>query len=48
VRHVLGARSDKNRALPPGYPARLRWAERAGMLVGPVAYLLSRLERQGT
>jgi len=48
LRHVLGAGSEKNRALPPGYPARLRWAERAGMLVGPFAYLASRLERQGT
>ena len=48
LRHVLGAKSEKNRALPPGYPARLRWAERAGMVVGPFAYLASRLERQGT
>ncbi|MDX6664338.1 MAG: hypothetical protein QOG68_544 [Solirubrobacteraceae bacterium] len=48
LRHILGSASAKNRTLPPGYPARLRWAERAGMLVGPVAYLASRLERRQT
>ncbi len=41
-RHVLGPGSAKNAALPPDYPRALRRRERLGMLVGPLAYLVSR------
>lgn len=42
VHHVLSPNSAKNARLPAGYPPRLVWLERLGMLAGPFAYLASR------
>jgi GT2 family glycosyltransferase len=51
VRHATDARSRKNAAKTDAYPRHLDWLERAGMAVGPVAYVLSsatdRLPRRG-
>ncbi len=42
VRHLLDPGSAKNENQAPGFPQELVWRERAGMLVGPFAYALSR------
>ena len=39
VRYALDPRSRKNTAKPAGFPRRLDWLERLGMLIGPLAYL---------
>ncbi|MBV9417835.1 MAG: glycosyltransferase [Solirubrobacterales bacterium] len=39
--------SRKNAGTSAGYPRRLRWLERVGMLVGPAAYIGSALRRPG-
>jgi GT2 family glycosyltransferase len=41
VRYATDPGSRKNVAKGPAYPRRLDWLERAGMLAGPPAYLLS-------
>jgi GT2 family glycosyltransferase len=41
VRHLRDPASSKNAGKPAGYPRRLDWLERLGMLTGPVAYLAS-------
>jgi GT2 family glycosyltransferase len=38
LRYLRDADSRKNAAKPPGFPRHLGWLERAGMLVGPLAY----------
>jgi hypothetical protein len=43
VRHILDPGSRKNAAKHAGYPRGLDALERAGMLLGPAAYLRSRL-----
>jgi GT2 family glycosyltransferase len=43
VRHALDPRSRKNTAKPAGFPRRLDWLERLGMLIGPLAYVVSAL-----
>jgi O-antigen biosynthesis protein len=43
VRHILDPGSRKNAAKHAGYPRGLDVLERAGMLIGPAAYLRSRL-----
>ena len=43
MRHSLDRGSRKNAAKPVDYPRRLDWLERAGLFVGPFAYLVSRL-----
>lgn len=43
IRYVLGPSSEKNARLPAFYPAPLVRLERIGMLVGPFAYVASRL-----
>jgi glycosyltransferase involved in cell wall biosynthesis len=48
--HLGSPTSEKNSAREPGFPRELVWRERAGMLVGPFAYALSRWryrDRQG-
>jgi GT2 family glycosyltransferase len=41
--HSVDPGSAKNAAKPAAYPRRLDWLERAGLLVGPFAYLASAL-----
>jgi GT2 family glycosyltransferase len=41
IRHARDPGSRKNAAKTDRYPHRLDWLERAGMLVGPFAYLVS-------
>jgi GT2 family glycosyltransferase len=43
ARYALDPRSRKNTAKPAGFPRRLDWLERLGMVVGPIAYLISAL-----
>lgn len=43
VRYALDPGSRKNTAKPAGFPRRLDWLERLGMLIGPLAYLISAL-----
>jgi GT2 family glycosyltransferase len=43
VRYLRDPSSRKNAARPPDFPRELIWRERAGMLAGPAAYLLSAL-----
>ena len=43
VRYALDPGSRKNTAKPEGFPRRLDWLERLGMLVGPLAYVMSAL-----
>jgi GT2 family glycosyltransferase len=43
MRYSLDQGSRKNAAKPIDYPRRLDWLERAGLLVGPFAYLMSAL-----
>jgi GT2 family glycosyltransferase len=43
VRYALDPGSRKNTAKPAGFPRRLDWLERLGMLIGPLAYLMSAL-----
>jgi glycosyltransferase involved in cell wall biosynthesis len=42
MRHLLDPGSVKNDGRGPGFPRQLVWRERAGMLVGPFAYAVSR------
>jgi GT2 family glycosyltransferase len=42
LRHLRDPGSRKNVGKGPGYPRSYDWIERAGMAVGPVAYLRSR------
>lgn len=42
MRHLLGSTSEKNHARPADFPSGLVWRERAGVLVGPLAYAASR------
>ncbi len=42
VRYLLDPNSRKNASRGPGFPARLVWLERLGLLYGPFAYLISR------
>jgi GT2 family glycosyltransferase len=42
VRYLLDPGSRKNASRGPGFPARLVWLERLGLLCGPFAYLRSR------
>jgi GT2 family glycosyltransferase len=44
IAYLLDPRSVKNARLPPDYPPALTRRERLGMIIGPVAYLASRLE----
>ncbi|HEY4451306.1 MAG TPA: glycosyltransferase [Solirubrobacteraceae bacterium] len=46
ARYYLSASSRKNAGRGGGYPASLRLLELAGMLYGPVAYLISRTVRR--
>jgi hypothetical protein len=41
IRYLQDPNSRKNREKPEDFPHQLVWLERAGMLVGPAAYLLS-------
>ena len=41
VRYARDPNSRKNAAKAPGFPRRLGWLERLGMLMGPVAYAVS-------
>ena len=41
IRYLRNPNSRKNRSKPENFPRRLVWLERAGMLVGPAAYVLS-------
>jgi GT2 family glycosyltransferase len=41
IRYLRDPTSRKNAGKPAGYPRRLDWLERMGMLVGPAAYLMS-------
>jgi GT2 family glycosyltransferase len=41
VRYARDPSSRKNAAKTPGFPRHLAWLERLGMLIGPVAYVLS-------
>ena len=41
VRYARDPSSRKNAAKAPGFPRRLEWLERLGMLMGPVAYVVS-------
>jgi GT2 family glycosyltransferase len=41
VRYALRPTSRKNAGKPAGFPRQLTWLERAGILAGPVAYVLS-------
>jgi GT2 family glycosyltransferase len=43
ARYLLSPGSRKNAAKRAGYPASLNLAERAGLLIGPLAYVASRL-----
>jgi GT2 family glycosyltransferase len=43
LRYLRDPASRKNAGKPADYPARLTWLERLGMLIGPVAYVLSAL-----
>ena len=47
VAHVVGPSSAKVQNLPTDYPSELVWAERWGMLIGPVSYARTRWERRG-
>jgi glycosyltransferase involved in cell wall biosynthesis len=42
LRHIISPDSAKNAKQEPGFPRELVWRERAGMLVGPFAYAVSR------
>ena len=42
ARHLLSPGSAKNIGRSTGYPRELVWRERAGMLAGPFAYMVSR------
>jgi O-antigen biosynthesis protein len=44
--HILSPSSSKNTARPDDYPTALVWAERRGMLVGPLAYVRARWKRR--
>ncbi len=44
VAHALSPNSSKNAGRPADYPRHLIWAEITGMVVGPIAYLLSRAD----
>jgi GT2 family glycosyltransferase len=41
IRYARDPTSRKNAGKSTGYPRRLEWLERLGMLIGPAAYLLS-------
>jgi GT2 family glycosyltransferase len=43
VRYAFDPRSRKNTAKPAGFPRRLDWLERLGLLIGPLAYVMSAL-----
>jgi GT2 family glycosyltransferase len=43
LRYLRDPGSRKNAGKPAGYPRRLTWLERLGMLVGPILYLMSAL-----
>ena len=40
--HLLASTSEKNQGKRADFPAELTWRERAGVVVGPAAYLVSR------
>ncbi len=46
VAHMVGPSSAKVQNMPTDYPSELVWAERRGMLLGPVAYARTRWERR--
>ena len=46
IRYLLDPGSSKNAGKTAGYPRRLEWLERLGMLVGPAGYLASALLRR--
>jgi GT2 family glycosyltransferase len=43
VRYARDPASRKNAGKPPDFPRRLDWLERLGLLIGPLAYLVSAL-----
>ncbi len=47
VAHMVGPSSAKVQNMPTDYPSELVWAERRGMLLGPIAYARTRWERRG-
>jgi O-antigen biosynthesis protein len=47
VAHMVGPSSAKVQNMPTDYPGELVWAERRGMLLGPIAYARTRWERRG-
>lgn len=47
VAHIVGPSSAKVQNLPIDYPSELVWAERLGMLIGPMSYIRTRWERRG-
>ncbi len=47
IAYARDPESRKNAGTSEGYPRRLRWLERLGMLVGPLAYMVSALRSPG-
>jgi GT2 family glycosyltransferase len=48
LRYATDPASRKNAAKGAGYPRRLDWLERGGMLLGPAAYVLSAVRARGS
>jgi GT2 family glycosyltransferase len=42
LRDAFGSASLRSGDLPPGFPSDLRWANRGGLVAGPLRYLLAR------